>query len=203
MFDRFLGRYPLPSGTPGEIWDDATLVGVRGYMELARASVGLPLCGGLMRILTAREGHAAKEFVSAGFPEFSSRATPFGVDWLGSILAIDRARPSGLVVIEPGSAEAFEIDESFVEFFDVDLVDDPDTYLAADLYREWQKRGGRAPGVGECVGFKVPLFLGGSGSPDNLELVDLEVYWSLVGQLRIQTRAMPPGAKIGRVNSVS
>jgi hypothetical protein len=67
-------------------------------------------------------------------------------------------------------------------FFNADLVDDPDTFLAADLFRDWPAAGGRLPGVGECAGFTVPLFLGGTGTAANLGLNDLEVCWSLAAQ---------------------
>lgn len=38
--------------------------------------------------------------------------------------------------------------------------------------------------VTQCAGYKVPLFLGGKDVLENLEVIDLEVYWSLSGQLR-------------------
>jgi hypothetical protein len=37
--------------------------------------------------------------------------------------------------------------------------------------------------VTECIGYRVPLFLGGSDTVENLEKVDLDVYWHLHGQL--------------------
>jgi hypothetical protein len=103
-------------------------------------------------------------------------------------------------LIEPGSGDVFEIDESFADYFNVDVVDDPDTFLAADLFQDWQSAGGRLPGDGECVGFKVPLFLGGAGAASNLELTDLGVYWSFAAQLRARAQGLPSGARIGVVD---
>jgi type VI secretion system (T6SS) immunity protein Tdi1 len=114
-------------------------------------------------------------------------------------LSIDQARPPGLLLIEPGSGDAFEIDESFVDYFNVNVVDDPDTFLATDLFQDWQSAGGRPPGNGECVGFKVPLFLGGAGAASNLELTDLGVYWSFAAQLRVRTQGLPSGTRISGV----
>jgi hypothetical protein len=51
----------------------------------------------------------------------------------------------------------------------------------------------------QCAGYKVPLFLGGKDSLENLEVIDLEVYWSLSGQLRDGARVLPPGSSIGQV----
>lgn len=176
------------------------LVGTPGYVDLASQATGLALCGGLLRLVGAREGRLASEFVREGFPEFAARAVPFAVDWIGRVVAVDRGRPPGLLLIEPGSAEAFEIDESFVDFFNVDVVDDPDTFLAADLFRDWRLAGGDVPSVGQCAGFKVPLFLDGAGRSVNLELGELEVYWSFAAQLRMRTRGLPPGTRIGSVD---
>lgn len=201
MFSRFLSRYPLPEGRADEPWGVESLLGTPGYVDLAQQVAGLSLCGGLLRLVGAREGRLASEFIQEGFPEFAARAVPFAVDWIGRVVAIDQGRSPGLLLIEPGSADAFEIDESFVDFFNADVVDDPETFLAADLFRDWQAAGGGVPGVGQCVGFKVPLFLGGAGVAANLELTDLEVYWSFAAQLRARTRGLPPGTRIRGLDS--
>jgi hypothetical protein len=199
MFARFMDRYPLPDGRAEDLWDAEPLLGTAGYADLARQAAGLPLCGGLLRLAGAREGRLASGFVREGFPEFAAVAVPFAIDWIGRVVALDQSRPPGLLLIEPGSAEAFGIDESFADFFNVDVVDDPDLFLAADLFREWQAAGGEVPGVGQCVGFKVPLFLGGRGAAANLELTDLEVYWSFAAQMRQATRGLPPATRISGV----
>jgi hypothetical protein len=41
---------------------------------------------------------------------------------------------------------------------------------------------------------------GGKDTVDNLEVIDLEVYWSLCGQLRQGTRNLLPGTSIGQVS---
>ena len=52
----------------------------------------------------------------------------------------------------------------------------------------------------ECVGYRVPLFLGGTDDVSNLERSDLAVYWSLCGQLRTRTVELPPGTAIHGVS---
>jgi hypothetical protein len=200
MFARFLDRYPLPDGRAADQWDAGPLLGTAGYAGLARQAAGLPLCGGLLRLAGAREGQLASGFIRDGFPELAAVAVPFAIDWIGRVVALDQSRPPGLLLFEPGSAEAFEIDESFADFFNMDVVDDPDLFLAADLFREWRAAGGEVPGAGHCVGFKVPLFLGGHGTAANLELTDLEVYWSFAAQMRQATRGLPPGTRISGVS---
>jgi hypothetical protein len=200
VFERFLSRYPLPQGNAGEVWADEALMAVAGYAEFAQKAAGLPLCGGLLRVVTASEGKSATDFLREGFPEYADRAVPFAVDWIGRVVAVDRARPPGLLLIEPGSADAYEIDESLVDYFDRDVVDESDVFLATDLFEDWKAAGGEAPPAGSCVGFKVPLFLGGTGSAQNLEVSDLEVYWSITAQLRTSTRGLAPGTQVGEID---
>jgi hypothetical protein len=53
--------------------------------------------------------------------------------------------------------------------------------------------------AGECYSCKTPLSLGGQLDADNFERTDLEVHYSILGQLHRQTRHLPPGTKIGSI----
>jgi hypothetical protein len=54
--------------------------------------------------------------------------------------------------------------------------------------------------VGECYSCKKPLSLGGQLEAENFERTDLQVHYSILGQLHQQTRHLPPGTKIGKIN---
>ena len=72
--------------------------------------------------------------------------------------------------------------------------------LASDLFSQWLESGGVAPQHDPCIGYKVPLFLHGSDTVDNLEVTDMDVYWSICGQAlhanraanRVAGRVSPP-----------
>ena len=51
----------------------------------------------------------------------------------------------------------------------------------------------------QCYSCKKPLSLGGQLEPDNFERTDLQVHYSILGQLHRQTRHLPPGTKIGSI----
>lgn len=199
MFERFLSKYPVESRGTGARWDVPELRSIAGYDELWSQVGDAPLCDGLLRLVDAESGRNASSFVREGFPELSTRAVPFAVDWIGRVVAIDLGRPPGLLLIEPGSGQAFEIDESFHDYFDIDLVDDPMTLLESNLFGAWRNAGGLIPTNGQCVGFKVPLFLGGRGDVPNMEVTDLAVYWDVSAQLWAQARTLTPGTKISQV----
>lgn len=58
---------------------------------------------------------------------------------------------------------------------------------------------GVRPATGKCLSHRIPLVLGGSNEPANLEACDVSVHFSLAGQIHHRVRELPPGAKIGRV----
>lgn len=49
---------------------------------------------------------------------------------------------------------------------------------------------------GQCFGCKIPLSLGGQLEASNFERTDIQVHYSVLGQLHCQTRHLPPGTKI-------
>lgn len=127
------------------------------------------------------------------FPEFKGRITCFGYDWLGRMFALDAGRREndqpGVVMLEPGTGDVLEIPANLVDFHNIELVENEDACLASRFYQIWRTNGGAVPQHDRCVGYKVPLFLGGDDEIENLENSSLEVYWHLMGQLIEQARA--------------
>lgn len=76
-----------------------------------------------------------------------------------------------------------------------------DAALAVEFHKQWLESGGSAPRYEQCIGYKKPLFLGGTDGIDNLEVSDLDVYWHLMGQLIAYAKGAAPGTPtvIGRV----
>lgn len=143
------------------------------------------------------------ELATDAFPHFAGRIGCFGADWLGRQFATDGKRVVGgepqVLLLDVGSGEAFQIEESLAGFHERELFEAPDAAIALSLYKEWVGCGGEAPAYDQCVGYRRPLFLGGTDDIGNLELTDFEVYWSICGQLLEQTRHLPPGTRIGSV----
>ena len=112
----------------------------------------------------------------------------FGFDWLGRQFSLDAHRGTAddpeVLLFDVGAGEALEIPVGFSSFHDEELVDYSDAALAIDFFQQWLE-GNPAPiPFGSCVGYRVPLFTGGADTLDNLERTDIDVYWSLTGQLR-------------------
>lgn len=155
---------------------------------------------GLYRVIHPAELDEWQERICSAFPEFQGRIACFGFDWLGTTFAIDAGRledgQNGVVMFEPGTGEALEIPANLVSFHDSGLLEFEEAALAISFYEKWRASGGSAPNYDQCIGYKKPLFLGGSDEVGNLEPSDLDVYWHITGQLIRKTKGLPPGTPI-------
>lgn len=204
MFERFEanlgGRLVEP--TTRHAWEDPRLLSAIGYRELSGRFAGCTFGDGIYRIHDSTSGPLALARVIDAFPEFAGRARPFGFDWLGRQFALDSGRREGdeplVLLLEPGTGEALEIPQTLVNFHDEELVDYRDAALAESFFRHWRDRNPAVAPLAfdHCVGYRIPLFLGGSDSVDNLEVIDTDVYWTLTGQLIRGTVKVAPGTPI-------
>jgi hypothetical protein len=208
VFERFRAAFRLapPDQGPGEAWHDDRFADAKGYPELARRFAGCTFENGLYRLHDAVSGPRALAYTREAFPDFAHRLCPFGYDWLGRQYAVDSGRVEGgepqLLLLEPATGKALEIPLPFATFHDEELVDYRDEVLASDYFGEWSRANPTELPLrpDQCVGCAIPLFLGGSDAIESLEVTDLEVYWSLNGQLRIGTLRLPEGTQITDVS---
>lgn len=72
------------------------------------------------------------------------------------------------------------------------------SWFVGHLVMELRQLHGELP-PGRCYSCKVPLSLGGHFEADNFQPCDLEVHYSVLGQLHQQTRHLPAGTQIGGI----
>lgn len=136
------------------------------------------------------------------FPEKAGLVECFGADWMGRQFALDHSRlVSGepqVALLDPETREIFEIPCGYRDFHEVELFQHPNETVEYDRFQKWLSSGGRAPEYSECVCFKTPLFLGGKDTFDNLIVTDLEVYWTINGQILTQIRTLPEKTVVSR-----
>jgi len=72
-----------------------------------------------------------------------------------------------------------------------------DQWFMADLAMLCWERGLR-PGPGQCLSFKIPPMLSGQLDVDNIEVCDLMVYESILGQIHRGLKDLPEGTRIDR-----
>lgn len=138
------------------------------------------------------------------FPEFQDKIQVFAYDWLGRLFALDQTtgvrNESEILLIEPGAGDALEIPASIVDFHNSILVEHPDEALARPFFEEWQIKNTQTINFSDCVGYKIPLFLHGEDEVENLEIIDINVYFSLCSQLWNKTIQLKPGQSIKNIS---
>ncbi len=130
----------------------------------------------------------------------------FAYDWLGRLHAIDAggnwSRPGSVVRFSPGTGDIESptrkpstLDEYLLDLLPKNARD----WLSADYFEDWLAAGGRPLNPTECAGYRIPLILGGEDDVPNLEIADLDVYLSFMGQIVTQTAHLPEGTVVDGV----
>ncbi|OPA94843.1 DUF1851 domain-containing protein [Pseudomonas fluorescens] len=176
----------------------------RGLAELMLEFGGCSFENALYRVMKPSLTNEWNRTVEDAFPNFFGRVQCFGFDWLGRIFALDSGRleggQPGVIMFEPGTGQALEIPCDIVSFHNHELVEYREEALALTFHNQWLARGG-APKYEDCIGYRKPLFLGGQDTVDNLEFSNLDVYWTITGQMIRKSRGLPPGTPLGEVVS--
>ena len=206
MFERFTQQYTVTSrlstGSPGAIVM-SPLENTPGYEDFMREYAGATFNEGVYRVHSLEARASWTRLVEQAYPMYRGQFAVFGCDWLGRQFALDSQRRENgqprVVMYEPGTGQALEIPATFHGFHDAVLSMESDAALADVFFQDWLRAGNRGPRPTECVGYKVPLFLNGEDTLDNLELTGMDLYWELTAQLLAQTRGLPAGTPIRSV----
>lgn len=161
---------------------------VENYESFITKLGGLQFGNGLFNTFSKQNIKKWTEIVTEAYPEFSDKFSLFGYDWQGNCFGIDlRSNTRGKIVLfEIAADEVLEIPVSFIEFLNIEIPSNPDACLLKSYFDEWVNSSNTAIKDGECVGYKIPLFLGGEDSISNLEIGDMEVYWHILSQIKNQ-----------------
>lgn len=201
----FLGKYLPENDAVASTPEQGLMFGARGACSIIERLGGVSFNYGIYRVHSLEIISKWNEIVGRAFPESAGNICCFGVDWLGRQFAVDRNRlvdgDPGVVFFDPADGSAHEIDANLLSFHCVELIKHPDAALALEAFLIWKSENVGPLRPDECIGYKMPLLLGGLDQIDNMEVVDLEVYWHVSAQLLVQLRSLPEGSKIGSVRA--
>jgi len=153
---------------------------IKSADEFLKIYSGATFLNGLYRIHNSNEVVKWNEIVGKSFPPHFGKINVFGFDWLGRNFAFD-ITTGGLLLFEPGTGEVLDIPAEFIEFHNVLMPKYTQDCLASDFFYIWREVNGNIVlPHNKCVGYKVPLFLNGKDTVENLELSDMEVYWEIL-----------------------
>ena len=154
--------------------------------------------GGLYRVVSSETVSRWDERIAVAYPEYEGLVTCFAFDWLGRAFALDWNRfedtEPGILMFEIGTGYALRVPRNLETFHEEELTQYREEALAVSFFERWIAAGGSSPSPDECVGYKKPLFLGGDDDLANLEIIDLDVYWHVTGQIAASARGKPEGS---------
>lgn len=178
MFATFLKRF-------GETLDaDLDL----GGAEALRHQAGDCVFGaGAYRVLSDKRAEMLARSLFQAYPAFDRSVDLFGISCMGDIFALRRDTQM-VLMFEPGTSEALNTGASLPDFHNAEIVDNPDAALAEHLFAKWRALGHPVPELSQCVGYVKPLFQGGADEITNLELIDLDVYWTVTAPFIAKAR---------------
>jgi hypothetical protein len=183
---------------------DVVSSGNEGALSVFRARYGgSTFNNGLYRAHTTESAAASAVRVAEAFAWRGDFAC-FAFDWLGREFAVNlsnlRLNDPPVLLFEPGTGEVLEIPVPFSEFHDDELVNYGDAALARGFFQAWREATNVDLRFSQCAGYRIPLFLSGTDTVDNLEVSDRDVYWEIMGQLRSGAMAQRAGTPIDGVS---
>ena len=176
MFNSFLEFFGSENKGYVKRSEDIYLDFIMNYSKESFAS-------GLFRVVDSNNLEYFKGLVQSCFSELSDDIRVIGFDWLGRIFVSSDTSDSKIYMCDAGSHEILEIPLGIKEFLNNEIPEYPDELFALDFYKEYISQGGTSPSYNQCIGYKIPLFLGGSDDLSNIEQIDFDVFWTIMTQL--------------------
>lgn len=141
------------------------------------------ILNGMYRVFSVDDAAKWNNIVEDAFPPYQNRIQVFAYDWLGRIFAVKKDTDT-VLLFEPGTGEVLDIPVDIAEFHNVEIAEYNEDSLASDFFEEWfETSNNYILKKNECAGYKTPLFLNGEDNISNLEVSDMEVYWSIMSSL--------------------
>jgi hypothetical protein len=160
---------------------------------------GATFNNGLYRLHSFESSARWALIVADYFNQYRHKIYPFGFDWMGRQFCLSTSNDI-IFMFDPATGESFELRHTLAILHNEDFVNDADDMLSISLFNKalsFYKI--NSIGYNECLGYKVPLFLGGKDDIENYELQDIEVYWHIENQLYNKVKHMPEGTKIRNI----
>lgn len=145
-----------------------------------------PIGGGVFFVFDENDTDDLRNGIAKLFPCVPESFLPIGRDWPGRMF-IDLGHERKVLLLDPCTGEIYEIPYSIEDFFNIVLTEELNAALEYERFNSWKRTGGGLK-QGECVGYKIPLVLGGSDDAANQEVCDFKVHWDFLQEITINTR---------------
>lgn len=197
MFEKFINKFEI-SVSP-KIEDDRELYKSLpvSLFTLFDLHGGKSCNSGLYRLHTFGSSVQWSLIIGQCFKTHKNKIYPFGFDWMGRQFCMSIDNNNLLFMFDIATAEYFELQQKLELLHDDDFINDMENMLANDIFTQVLKHSNlKSIGYNECLGYKMPLFMGGNDVVENYQLIDIEVYWETQYQLYEKVKNLPVGTII-------
>lgn len=191
-----IGNAPVPRSIQKRVDDD--------FLYVIDKLGGKTFNKGIYRVYRGDQIQKFTDIITEQFDAIQDEAFAFASDWMGRQFVIDftemddDGKPT-VGQLEPGVPDSCSSDLPIGLFHNQTLFEGETNMLAEELFKDWRKKTKKMVGPDQCVGYTVPLFLGGEEKLDNFELCDLEVYLHLCVKMWKKVKDLPEGTPIGDI----
>jgi hypothetical protein len=201
MIEKFLKKVKLT----GRIKDSNECNSVTGINKeldfLLKRHGGAIFENGLYRLHTFESCLRWSSIIPEYFEAYQNNMLPFGFDWMGRQFCMSTADSGSIYLFDPATEEVLDIDQSLHSLHNVLFTNDAADVLDAELFGRLRAFYSlQEISFDQCLGFRIPLFLGGVDALENYEICNMEVYWEITKQLKRQVDNLPDGTVINRIN---
>lgn len=155
---------------------------------------------GIYKIHSPKSSAKWRDIIEEYFPAYTGKITPFGFDWMGRQFCLVDGRDEPIFMFDCSTHEDFYVQQDLEKFHNYDLTEDREDTLSESTFERILKLlGQKEVQYNDCLGYKIPLFLGGKDDISNYENIDMDVYWTITCQLFDQVKDLPDGTPINKI----
>ena len=169
MFDNFFNFVKLPVGKE-----------ITSVVTFLSSVSGLSFFDGLFRFFNEEQKNKWEKIVTEYYIDYLGKIEVVCYDWLGRVFALSDDTNT-VIFFEPGTGKVYDTDAGIEKFFDYVVIEYTNDCFALDFFKEWfESTEGYQLLNSECASYKIPLFLNGADSVENLDVCDMEVHWEIM-----------------------
>lgn len=145
---------------------------------------GLVLYDGILKILNRRDVHKWRSNINLAFPRFANKFEPFAFDWLGSFYCVKLTQSTkpAIFIFNILQNRCLLVPCDLITFLEKEIPQNSTMALQSHKFNQW-KLSNQPLKYNECVGYTVPVFLGGVEILDSSKVFDLDEYWQIFTDL--------------------
>ena len=200
-YTRFWDKYSISKPIAGEkpIMND--IISSIGINELP---TGVYL-NGIYTIVTRKESTILTKMVEAVFPMAGGKIAVYAVDWMGRLFStdtgiLDSKGAATITCFDLAEPSSFTTDKNFEDFHNITAIDMMAELFNLEQYSQWIAKNDPPDDGTSCIGYMIPLFIGGQDSQDNMEKMDRSVYLHTLCELWHSANKLPQGTIVQRVD---